>query len=177
MTWPDRHGTQVVQPAVTAPATPVTPGTATTSPPDLTDRGSATADELIAAIDTAVAAAQGRGAECIEVHRGGFLVTVQLADGADVDVVVPSTGAAEVRHQRDDRDRTPSPLLNPDDIHKLVDVAREASAGATLIELSTSDDPGEAFEAVALRADGHQFEISITDAMVATVTDVEDSRD
>ncbi|NYF17839.1 hypothetical protein HDC37_002684 [Microbacterium sp. AK009] len=141
-----------LQPSTVEPLAPVE-DTATdvpaapTAPATPTDASSQEAREFIAAVDAAVAAADGVGVTEIAVTGGGFELDVLLSSGREIDVAVLADGSTVV-----DRlpypDSTSDPALDRDRIEAILDAARAAlgTSDAAAVSLSTEASPGTRYD-------------------------------
>lgn len=127
----------------------------------------------------AVAATGGSGASSIDVEAGGYEVEVQLDGGVDADVFVSAGGTVSAPFDRDG-DPAQEPVLELDRIERIVAAAMDAAPAVTggresvVDSVSTSDDPGVAFE-VTLRHDrGGEVEVALADDLTVIATDLDD---
>ncbi|WBU37499.1 hypothetical protein [Homoserinibacter sp. YIM 151385] len=154
----DVRASQVEDRADAAGAEPVDPA----QPAEASDDATATADEFDAALEAALAAADGTGVESIEAERDGFSVDVVRADGSEVEVRVPATGDAVLGEE--DRAEAATPL----DAAALRAAIEAATAdGGEAHSVSVSDEPGAAVE-VTVIADGIEREL-LLDAASAVI--------
>jgi len=92
---------------------------------------------LVAAIDRAVAAAQGTGASSVEVEFYGWSVDVILPDGSEVDVRVMRDGTTTVR--ADHRDDDADPAIDTDRVADIVAAALAAVGSGSVTSIETDD--------------------------------------
>lgn len=131
------------------------------------------------AVAAAVAATGGSGASSIDVEAGGYDVEVQLDGGTDADVFVSPDGTVSAPQNRDS-DRTPEALLDLDRIDRIVAAAADAASAAAgghagvVDSISTSDDPGVAFEVTVRYDRGGEVEVALADDLTVVATDLDD---
>ncbi|WP_072314574.1 hypothetical protein [Agrococcus sp. Marseille-P2731] len=129
----------------------------------------ATGDEadLIAAIDAAIAAADGGQATGIEVEQGGWKVDVRLEDGSELDVLVPLSGEALVRE--DDDDRSNDLPLDPARIGDISAAAIAAAGGGEVRSIETDDDRVRYEVEVVLN--GEEIDVDLAEDLAVLETD------
>ncbi len=121
---------------------------------------SSEAPDLVAAIETAIAAAGGGSATSIEVEGGGWHVDVRLDDGSELDVRVPVSGDALVREDDHD-DRSSDLALDTARIPAIVDAAVAAAGGGSVRSIESEDD--EVRYEVEVAIDGDDTDIDLAD--------------
>ncbi|MCZ9635176.1 hypothetical protein [Rhodococcus sp. BH5] len=134
---------------------------------------------LRVAAEKALDSAKGIGVTSIDIERGGYEVEVQLDDGSELDVFVATDGTVTEGINRPDGER-PNPALDLDllaDIVKTAMTASSAAAGAegTVDAISSSDDPGVAYEVSIRLADGRESGVDLGVDLGVVMIDVDDN--
>jgi uncharacterized membrane protein YkoI len=148
-------------------------GTGSAAPGDPVD-----AAALRAAAEKAISETGAEGATSIDVERGGYEVEVRLLDGTEPDVFVAVDGTVTTGRD-DDRDDSPDPLLDLGRLDAIADAALKAAASSAaadgvIDDISTSDDPGVAYEVSIRLSDDRDADVDL-DAKLGVVTvDVDD---
>lgn len=137
------------------------------------------AGALREAAEAAIAKADAKGATSIDVERGGYEVEVQLADGSQPDVFVATDGTVTVGSDRRDDDDRPDPLLDLGELAGIAKAAVAASAHAggadgAVEAISTTDDPGSAYEVSLRLPDGRDASVDLAPDLAAVATDIDD---
>jgi uncharacterized membrane protein YkoI len=129
------------------------------------------ADALVAAIDAAIAEADGEGATAIDITRSGYEVDVLLADGTETEVRVDESGAATVSG---DAETTPDPALDTARIADIVDAALAETGGGTVSEVSTDDDASHLYDVTVDLPDGGEVDLELADDLSVVEVDRDD---
>lgn len=144
---------------------------------DVSNLGTASADDLIAMTDAASSAAEGEPVS-IELERDGSAeVTLEAQDGAETEVRVDSEGAASVvsTEEPGSDDTAPQNVLDADSIAAVVDAAL-AEADGRIVEVEADNDGASPWEVTVLTAAGEfiQIELDAEFAVVAAGADGDD---
>lgn len=124
-------------------------------------------DDLVAAIETAIAAAGGGAATGIEVDRDAWKVDVRLDDGSELDVRVPVAGEAIV--QSDDDDRSNDLPLETGRITEINAAAIGAAGGGEVRSIETDDDEVR-FEVEVVLGD-EEIDVDLADDLAVLAVD------
>lgn len=138
----------------------------------------ADAASLRDAAEAAITETGASGVTSIDVERGGYEVEVVLADGTSPDVFVAEDRKISTGADRDD-DQADDPVLDLDRLSDLVAAALAASESASgadgrIDSLSTSDDPGTAYEVSIRLSDGRDVDVDLDADLAVVRTDVDD---
>lgn len=126
--------------------------------------GPADADDFVAAIDAAIAAADAKGATSIEREGAGWSVDVVLADGAEADVRVAADGAATVRPDDDAKPST-DPLLDTSRVADIAAAAIAAAGGGAVDSIETDADDSHAFDVSVDLGGGRDADVALSDTL------------
>ena len=144
---------------------------------DLSNLGTDSADDLVAMIDAASAAGEGRPVS-IELERDGSAeVALEGEGGAETEVRVDGEGAASVisTEAAETDDTAPQHALDADAIAAIVEAAL-AEADGRVVEIEADDDSTSPWDVTVLTAAGEFVEIDL-DAEFAVVATGSDSDD
>ncbi|BDV29806.1 hypothetical protein [Microbacterium terricola] len=131
----------------------------------------ATAEQFTAAIDRAVAAAEGTGASSVEVESNGWSVDVVLSDGSEIDVRVGSDGTETVR--ADHRDSDADPAIDTARIGDIVVAAVTAAGGGTVTAIETEGDGSHAYDVTVRLDDGAEADVALADDLSVVDVDID----
>ncbi|MFE6736958.1 hypothetical protein [Microbacterium sp. NPDC057650] len=125
------------------------------------------AASLRAAAEKAIAETGAQGATSIKAEHGGYEVELRRSDGTEIDAFVTSDGAVRVTDDQDDR--SDDALIDLSRLPALTGAAVKAANG-TVDKVSTTSQPGAAYEVEVRANDGRDAEVLLgADAAVVGV--------